>query len=546
VGLFGRHSPEWAYVYNTPASQPPPQPQWVTGTVSSYDPNYLPAHVSGGDLPTGHNAYDYTVDILPDPASQYLLAGSPGSATGNYAGGGEEKARLHVEWEDLTVPKFAWAEKGDRVTLNGSWVWDCGHWGVSTQVYNPDYVLPHYSPVPIPCLGVIDPKECTVTGEKSEFHPYRVLWDIRAQPDSGAHGESEALLFASTQKTKAGIESDCAHAHPPPVPGVAYADDYFSCLLTSPDWQDVSGDYSFLLPAPPSPGPGAHMTMRAVDHGSVAAPVPTLTQEGSAVRASFHLASSPGQVVKSAYTIYAGWDVVPAAVVPTHLHVSIDAVQVHRAMDPGCSLSVPSPGCQDQSTRILPGQAGTAPGEWDLYWDVQGNWGQFADGEFNPNDGDILKGKQSVELYVPPGKGWAFTMMGRECDLGGLGFVLGTGTVAADCPSNTTEIADDNDVPGLVRDVYGSALASVGTHTSNGRTHNTDPTSTCPDSNLKGCYSVTYTVSLVDDAASRVINPPPVVLPNTAVPVPILGAAGAAILLAAGLTLGRWRRRPIP
>jgi uncharacterized repeat protein (TIGR01451 family) len=34
-----------------------------------------------------------------------------------------------------------------------------------------------------------------------------------------------------------------------------------------------------------------------------------------------------------------------------------------------------------------------------------------------------------------------------------------------------------------------------------------DPTSTCPDSNLEGCYSVNYTVTKIDDAASRVRLP---------------------------------------
>ena len=24
----------------------------------------------------------------------------------------------------------------------GNWVWDCGHWGVPTEIFSPDYVLP--------------------------------------------------------------------------------------------------------------------------------------------------------------------------------------------------------------------------------------------------------------------------------------------------------------------------------------------------------------------------------------------------------------------
>jgi hypothetical protein len=65
-----------------------------------------------------------------------------------------------------------------------------------------------------------------------------------------------------------------------------------------------------------------------------------------------------------------------------------------------------------------------------------------------------------------------------------------------DCPHDH-ELGDDNDVPGMVLVSFPSAAASLGTHTSNALTHKDDPTSTCPDSNLQGCYSITYTVQQV-------------------------------------------------
>jgi hypothetical protein len=72
----------------------------------------------------------------------------------------------------------------------------------------------------------------------------------------------------------------------------------------------------------------------------------------------------------------------------------------------------------------------------------------------------------------------------------------------ADCPTDH-ELADDNDVPGQIIDSYPSAQASLGTHTSNAETAKLDPTSTCPDANPQGCYSLTYTVTLVNDKAQR-------------------------------------------
>src|SRR5207244_13262772 len=104
---------------------------------------------------------------------------------------------------------------------------------------------------------------------------------------------------------------------------------------------------------------------------------------------------------------------------------------------------------------------------------VWGQWTSAGNGELLVNDGDVLKGGQSAEIYVAPGTGWRLFAHGRECDLGGLG-------TEADCPTNV-EIADDNDVTGMIQDVYASAQASLGTHRSNGATRKVDPTSTCPD-----------------------------------------------------------------
>ena len=516
AALLGGASPEWAYVYNTPPDQPPPPPQWVTGVASSFNPRFEAVHTAGADFAFGHDAYDFNLNVRTDPEYSFLKGGHPASgsdpATGNYAGNGEETDRLHTEWEDLTIPKFAWPEPGDTVTERGSWVWDCGHWGTPTNIFSPDYDLPHEGQ---PCPGPFapDPSQCEVTGENTEFHPYRALFDERAQSSNSPYGESEAELYVSTDKTKAGKTEDCAHKFPPPPSAVlpnpaAYPPEFDACLETEPNWQDVSGDYSFLVHAPAQPTPDATLTYRAVDRGSVGAPVPTLTPEGNGVRVTFHLDSVLNQRLVLAYQIFVGWDTVPLASVPTHLRVTLDQLEVHRAMDPGCSLNQPAPGCDAQSTRT--NQATTAPGDWNLYWDVNGIWGQWQPGELLTHDGDVLAGGQSVDLYVPPGKGWRLFVHGRECDIN----AVDPANPLADCPTNQ-ELADNNDVPGLIDDTYSSADASLGTHRSNGQTQSVDPTSTCPDDvsginpNPDGCYSLTYTVTKIDDQGERVRAPYP-------------------------------------
>lgn len=530
--LLTRNSPEWVYVYNanTTASDPAPPPQWVTGTVSSFNPKFAAVHTSGGDLPPGHNAYDYNVNILPDPAYQFLLGGDPVHRTGNYSGNGEDTGRIHTEWEDLSAMKFAWAEPGDRLMEKGSWVWDCGHWGTPTEIFPPgnDYILPDIGigNLNTRCLTGLDPAQCKgVTGEATEFHPYRALWDVRNQASASPYGENQAELFVSTDKTPAGKEADCAHKNPPiPLgPGnpdyLVYPPGYNLCLnATEANWQDVSGHYSFLLSAPPPPNGAARLVFHAVNHGSTAnAPVPTLTQEGNGVRVTFDASTDPTAKprVVMGYTVFVGWDQIPVPAVPTHLRVTLDKLEIHRSMDALDCVSTKIL-CAQESTRTSQQSLSVPPGtgQWNLYWDVNGIWGQWgrsdadpaAKGELDVVDGSVLAGTQAVDLYVPPGKGWRFFVHGRECDLGLLGPTgLRIGDMA-DCPNNQ-DIATDNDVPGLILDQYASAQLSLGTHRSNGLTAKNDPTSTCPDVNPQGCYSLTYTVSMVNDIAGRTTNP---------------------------------------
>jgi len=567
LALLSRREPEWAYIYDTPSTAPAPAPRWIAGTVSAANPRFASVHVSGGDLPTGHRAYDYNVDVLPDPGYTYLVGGDPVKKTGNYAGF-ESTARLHTEWEDLSIPHFAWAEPGDHIMELGSWVWDCGHWGVGTNIFSPDYVLPKLGQ---PCIGIPDPSQCAnLDGEGTEFHPYRALWVQRKQPMNAAQGESQADLFVSTEATLAGIESNCAHQFQPSQATVDQAIkqvEYKACLDTSAPWQDVSGDYSFLLPAPPQPTPTARLVFHAVDRGSSNAVAPSLAAEGNAVRVTFHLSTpDPGHTLKMGYSIFAGWDTVPLDQVPTHLKVSFDKVVVHRAQDPNCSLGAPvSATCNQESTRTQaanPEGAFTNKGQWNLYYDVQGSWGQFTvngDGQLDPADGTVLPLTQSADIFVPSGKGWRLFVHGRECDLGDLSALSVDDQTKqrlvafADCPRDH-DIGTDNDVPGLLIDTYSSPAASLGAHASDGLTHKADPTSTCPDSNAHGCYTIYYHVDQVDDAATRVLTPPTTVATAPPVPAqlpatralagltPMLAAVGV-LLLALAYSTALWGRQ---
>jgi hypothetical protein len=483
-------TPEWVYVYNTPSTRPLPAPRWVSGVVNAYDPKYAAAHPSGDDLPSGHTAYDVNVDIKPASRYRYLLGGSPALHTGNYSGDDEETARLHTEWEDLTLPLFAWPQSGDVVRQRGSWVWDCGHWGTSVSVFDPTYEARCGG-------GKLGSPSCPFTGEATEFHPFRVLWDRRAHSPHSPYGEHQADLFISTDQTPAGEIADCAHEHPPP-PGnsQSYGPPYQACLRSAHNWQDVSGHYSFFLPAPARPGPRSVLRYRMVRHMSIGAPPkPKIIAERGGLRILLDLHSRPFKRLALGYTFYVGWSNVSAARLPIHLRVRLDQLVVHRAMDPGCTVGTPIPACSGESTNS--DQRTAAPGEWNLYVDVNGIWRSWAPypREFDATDGKVFPGRQTIDLYVAPSQSWTLYAQGRECDLGQLGPMR-------DCPRDK-ELATGGDVPGQIVDRYRNAASSLGTHSSNAGTAGHDPTSTCPPSNAHGCYTLTYTVTVVHDRSRR-------------------------------------------
>jgi hypothetical protein len=147
-------SPEWVYVYRSPVTR------MAAGTVRV-------AHPSNGDSILQHRSFDFTANLVPDPPFRYLIAGSRSRHTSNYApGGGEEHGRLHFEWETATLPPFAWPTDGDRATIWGSWIWDCGHW-----------------------QSVENNAGGVTTGEHSELHPLSAIAVSRRAGYLSARGE---------------------------------------------------------------------------------------------------------------------------------------------------------------------------------------------------------------------------------------------------------------------------------------------------------------------------------------------------------------------
>jgi hypothetical protein len=441
-----RQIPTWVYVgdRNAPATGPAPPLRRLDGVVSSPFDRELAVHPTPEDLPTIHRSYDLNFNVLPDAAGRTLLGGSAATRTGNYAGRGESTARVHVEREQGATPLFVWPEAGDRVSLVGSWIWDCGHW--------------------------------TGGGEKTEIHPFDVLWVDRREHWPQAEGD----LFVSTDKTFAGVQADCAHQ----VKGVVAA--FQACLLTHSSWQDVSGTYRFRLHVPPRPSPSSILQIRVVDAGSTPGAPPVIARSsggGVDVRLAVH--ATPGRKLVVAKRVIASWTGTAPA---DHLRVRFVRLLVRRAMDPGCSNGRPACGSKETTHGE---QVSFGPGEWNVYVDGAGTWRMWGSGLLRARDGQVFRNGPTLDLHLARGKPWRVFVFTRECDFGSLGNADGATHAMAPCPrSREFGTFDGDDVPGIAVAHFRSPAAALGLHVLRPQRHG----STCPAVNRLGCYEIAFPV----------------------------------------------------
>jgi hypothetical protein len=451
-----RDIPTWVYVNDrdAPAAGPPPPQQRLEGAIASrYDPQ-LAVHPTEEDLPTIHRGYDFNFDVLPDKAYRDLLAGDPAQHTGNFAGRGPSTGRVHVEREQRALPFFAWPELGDRVTLVGSWIWDCGHW--------------------------------TPGGERTEIHSYRALWLERApgRPSPlSPSGETEGDLFLSSDKTYAGVEADCAHRTKGDTPA------FRSCLATEPSWQDLSGSYRFRLRLPPRPAAGSRLLLHILDAGSsVGAPRAKAAVRAGGVDVTLSVSAKPGAPLVIAQRVLARWT---KAERPEHLRVRFLSLLVRRAMDPGCPGGRPTCG----SVQTTHGeQVSAAPGEWNVYVNAAGVWRMWGSGLLRARDGQVFRGGPALDVHLARGRPWRVFVFTRECDFGSLGNADSAEHAMTPCPrSSEFGTFDGDDVPGIAVARFSSPDAALGLH----RLRPLRLGSTCPAANTRGCYELQYRVERV-------------------------------------------------
>lgn len=343
---------------------------------------------------------------------------------------------LHAEREEGSTPTFVWPEPGDRVTMRGYWVWDCDHFTTNGEV----------------------------TGEETELHPWTALWVQRARPVRSRTGEAEADLYLTTDKTEAGKSSDCAHRTKHDQ--IAFK----TCVHAEPNYVDMSGSYRFTLPVSGK--------VRLVDAGSVNAP--KIRVRGRQLTFALPKDGKRHVVAKEVF--------VGPSHATVHLRITFDKVLVRRAMDPACIPAAP-PGCGTPETTRDDQVSHGPTGEWNFYSDVAGVWSLWTPHVWNIRDGQTIRPRRTVDVWVPARGPWRVFVWARECDWGTL--ALSGSSALFPCPKQS-EVGNrgGDDVPGAATVTFRSVARSLGTHGVN----SSNDGSTCPVVNESGCYRVTFTV----------------------------------------------------
>jgi hypothetical protein len=428
------NSPEWVYVNHSTAIRR------GSGIVRV-------AHPTPVDQPGTHDWFDMNANLVPDRSSRYLVAGDRKAGTNNYSGGesgdtgeggeseAEEFARLHYEWEEGSYPKFAWPSDGDRTTVWGSWIWDCGHWTTGAEV----------------------------TGERSELHPLNASVVTRQNGARARRGEKETDAWISSSGTFAHVTEECARKGTPQSDGT-YGPTFFDCAANAPREhkttpaqlrQKLAKSYSFAVRAPKRPRGAKRLVLRSARKGARKGKVRERVRR---TKTGFRVTVKPrSKNLRWGKSYFARWKSRKSRA--TRLKVTFNSLLVVHA-DPDTS------------------EGGTDPaGEHiALYLDLNGFWQGihgWAPKLFAAQDNMRLKLNRSVPVTVQRGRGVNLFVMGRECD-GPSGVTLFGHFVprTKPCPFNRTESkisAHNNDDPGTILDRYKSAKAALGKHTTKSR-----------------------------------------------------------------------------
>lgn len=441
-------TPQWVYV-NADRSA-----KTLEGVVAGAAPSHE-------DNPTGHDSYDFVFHVLPDPAFQDLLG------TANLA---PEGGTIGVEWEEKAFKEWAWPSKGDRVTVIGSWIWDCGHWGSPSD--------PREDPeawVPYAQYGE------EFRGEKTEIHPPRAVFTVRQNAATRQGAVTRADLFISSDGTPARAQEECQlsvglNPSTGEVNQASVVQRATGLAGACSSWQRVNDqDYEFSMPLPP--GTGSEIVVDMSQRlQTVNAPEPVVTIEGTRA------------VVRVPFEDY----LEPRASL-ARLPMSLEATIILRRISPPPSKRVRVEFKEvvihtDLDTEALTEQGVTAePSEYNLYVQVAGTWvplHKIARGMLQARAGDrfaFLTNRATVDVWLPADLPTTAPQLrlfatGRECDLPKMD------------PCALTPELSFNEHPGEIAWTSNTILSQPLGYTENGEATSAGGSGGC------GCYTLRWTL----------------------------------------------------
>jgi len=412
-------APGWVWVNKGNPGKP--QFRSVSGLVTL-------SKVTHSDYPDAHDSHDQNIEIRVDVGQEDVL-----SDVGNDDDEDGHPETLEVEWEtgiptfefsgDGSLgffPKWAWPVEGDRVWVNGDWVFDCGH-----------------------------PKEVNgVNHHRTELHPLRAVASMRQQvrtlPGTGStpvpvtatdlyiHGRSgvvtdildcglEVLLGTGTCTTPFGPHNPVTDHHPRPI------DEDFQFDICLPPLPFASATLAAFFEDGPGntvtdPAPAPHLDPVPATGACAADP----TQYGPMqIHVTIPLAGS-GATGDDVYArrIYAGWVFPPEGL--RHLKLTLNRMHLFDDddTDPG-----------DCECSFFWMNVGQAPNEWIRLADfANGNMNDFDD-DFGLGSGNMDFTNAVFDFFVANGKPLTVRANGYDGGFGDINVVdiLTLGLVPADC-----------------------------------------------------------------------------------------------------------------
>ena len=261
---YGAHCPAGGATLGLP---PPARHNWstiesataVSGTVHN-------PHVTHTDWPSSHNGHDLVFEISYNSSIQWAL----GSANPN---------NIEIEWENQCIPLWSWPKHGEKITVFGPLIYDCGH------------------------------------GPKTEIHPPRGMVTFRENiaADMSPHGgvgvalANRADVLFSNRRTKAYCGGYCEVLPPGSPTGIPVYPSYVPLN---------DRDYEFDLYPPKNSDEGAQLVAWMVHHshnwGQNVKPILTLHDQASTpyVHVKIPYKSNYGSVsgkMHTASSVYCAW-----------------------------------------------------------------------------------------------------------------------------------------------------------------------------------------------------------------------------------------------